>query len=153
MSAEEQLVNGTCRRIRIVVPGEPVAQGRPRFAKRGGFVTTYDPKKSRDYKQRIQDELTPLLWRNPPFTPIEGPVYLSLVVYRSVPKSWSRKKRVDALGDVILPTSRPDLDNYVKGVLDALNGLVMKDDSQITTLTARKYYSDNPRIEIEIVEQ
>lgn len=49
--------NPDTRTVRIRVDGEPVAQGRPRFARRGGFVQAYDPKKSKDYKQRIRDEV------------------------------------------------------------------------------------------------
>lgn len=36
------------------VPGEPVAQGRPRFSRRGGFITAYDPAKSRNYKSAVR---------------------------------------------------------------------------------------------------
>ena len=37
-------------RVEVVIPGEPIGQGRPRFARRGTFVTAYDPPKSRDWK-------------------------------------------------------------------------------------------------------
>lgn len=43
--------------IHIVILGEPVAQGRPRFSRHAGYVSTYDPGKSRKYKQRIFDEI------------------------------------------------------------------------------------------------
>jgi Holliday junction resolvase RusA-like endonuclease len=50
------------------------------------------------------------------------------------------------------PTKRPDWDNLGKLVSDSLNGLAYKDDSQIVEATAAKYYSDRPRVEIEITE-
>ena len=61
-------------------------------------------------------------------------------------------EKVAALDNEIRPTSRPDTDNYVKGVLDALNGTVVKDDSIIVDLIAQKFYSNIPRIELEVTE-
>ncbi|WP_339970305.1 RusA family crossover junction endodeoxyribonuclease [Holzapfeliella sp. He02] len=51
-----------------------------------------------------------------------------------------------------MPTAKPDVDNYFKGFTDALNGLVFEDDNQITEVHAYKFYSDNPRIELEVEE-
>lgn len=49
-------------------------------------------------------------------------------------------------------STRPDTDNYVKGILDALNGIVVKDDSKIVDIVAQKFYSDTPRIEAVVSE-
>jgi Holliday junction resolvase RusA-like endonuclease len=46
---------------------------------------------------------------------------------------------------------RPDIDNYAKAILDALNGVMWADDGQIVQLTASKSYGE-PRVEIEIQE-
>jgi Holliday junction resolvase RusA-like endonuclease len=56
------------------------------------------------------------------------------------------------LSGFLRPTSRPDTDNYIKSVQDALNGIVWKDDSQVVALIADKWYSDKPRIEIDVRE-
>nr|DAL98062.1 MAG TPA: Endodeoxyribonuclease RusA [Caudoviricetes sp.] len=137
------------RYIAVVVYGNPVAQGRPRFSRQGGFVRTYDPVKSKSYKQLIRLELQPLL-SNPDFTPIDRACCLNLKVFRSMPKSFSKKKREEALLGYIRPTTKPDTDNYVKGVLDALNGTVLKDDSVVCEIFAQKFYSERPRIEVFI---
>nr|WP_320443163.1 RusA family crossover junction endodeoxyribonuclease [Limosilactobacillus oris] len=47
---------------------------------------------------------------------------------------------------------KPDTDNYIKSTLDGLNGLLWDDDNQIVDLVASKFYSDNPRVEIEVEE-
>lgn len=135
----------------IIVLGEPVAQGRPRFAKRGSFVTAYDPPQSAKYKNTIQKELQPLI-ADKDFNPFDGPCSLNLHIYRSIPKSFGRKKQFAAANGEIRPTTRPDTDNYVKGILDALNGIVVKDDSQIVDIVAQKFYSDTPRIEAVVSE-
>ena len=77
----------------------------------------------------------------------------TLYVYRQVPKSWNKKKRQLALDGTIRPTTRPDTDNYIKGALDALNGVVYADDSAAVDIIGQKFYSDNPRMEIVIVEK
>lgn len=137
--------------IELIVYGNPVAQGRPRFAKRGSFVTAYDPPQSAKYKNTIQKELQPLM-ANKDFKPFDGPCSLELQIYRPIPKSFSRKKEFAAANGEIRPTTRPDTDNYVKGILDALNGIVVKNDSQIVNIVAQKFYSDTPRIEAVVSE-
>lgn len=138
--------------VHILVPGKPVAQGRPRFAKHGSFVTAYDPKKSKDYKTQIQQEIQPLFGRGSGFVPFTEACLMILCVYREVPKHFSKKKLELAEQGRLRPTTKPDTDNYLKGVLDALNGFIFKDDSQVVEITAKKYYSCNPRIEVTIVE-
>ena len=48
------------------------------------------------------------------------------------------------------PIYKPDLSNYVKSAEDALNGVVWKDDQSIVTEHTGKWYSEHPRIELEI---
>ena len=133
--------------IELIVYGNPVAQGRPRFSGQGGFVKAYDPIQSKSYKQLIRLELQPLL-SDPDFKPIDKACCLNLKVFRAIPKSFSQKKREEALLRYIRPTTKPDIDNYVKCVLDALNGTVLKDDSVVCEIFARKFYSERPRIEV-----
>jgi Holliday junction resolvase RusA-like endonuclease len=78
--------------------------------------------------------------------PVQGPIRLELVVELPVPQSWSQKKRLAAIGGLVMPTSRPDLDNYVKSALDAINTIVIADDCQITELPAHKRYGEQPKL-------
>lgn len=135
------------KQIELIVYGNPVAQGRPRFSRQGGFVKAYDPIQSKSYKQLIRLELQPLL-SDPDFTPIDKACCLNLKVFRSMPKSFSKKKREEASLGYVRPTTKPDTDNYVKGVLDALNGTILKDDSVVCEIFAWKFYSERPRIEV-----
>ena len=53
----------------------------------------------------------------------------------------------------IRPIKRPDWDNIGKLITDALiNNLAYHDDSQIVSCTVEKYYSEQPRVEVEIEE-
>ncbi|MDT3426096.1 Holliday junction resolvase RusA-like endonuclease [Paenibacillus forsythiae] len=132
--------------IQFVVYGEPVAQGRPRATTVGGFVRLYDPKKSRDFKDYVRLAAT----GHAPAKLLEGPLGIAVTAYRSTPKSFSRKKAAAAERGEILPVSKPDADNYLKGVKDALKGVIWKDDSQVVDAFVRKRYSARPRIEIKI---
>lgn len=132
--------------IKFTVYGEPVAQGRPRFSTQGGFTRAYDPKKSSDFKQYVRLVASEIA----PTELLSEALQVTVDVYRTIPKSFSKKKTEMAKSGALRPTSKPDVDNYVKGIKDALNKVIWKDDSQIVTLTVRKWYSDKPRIEIEV---
>lgn len=137
--------------VRIVVEGEPVAQGRPRFSTRGGVMRAFDPPESRAYKEMVKLMAMVRMSGEPM---LEGPLSLSIKVFRSVPPSWSDKRKKMALAGEILPKTRPDLENYCKGATDALEGVVFKNDSQIVAHHEPfgKWYSDRPRMEIEVKE-
>ncbi|MFW5436589.1 RusA family crossover junction endodeoxyribonuclease [Paenibacillus apiarius] len=132
--------------IQFTVYGEPVAQGRPRATKMGGFIRMYDPAKSRDYK----DYVRLAAGENAPEALLEGPLGMVLHVYRTIPKSFSKKKAAAAEAGEIRPTSKPDADNYLKGVKDALKGVIWRDDSQVVEVLVTKRYSARPRIEVKI---
>lgn len=85
-----------------------------------------------------------------PSTPWEGPLAIKATFYRRIPGTWSGKKKVMAEDGVHVPTSKPDNDNYMKMLGDALEGLFYKNDSQIIDNVLSKRYSKDPRIEIEL---
>ena len=131
------------------IPGQPIGQGRPKFSTINGHARAYDPEKSRNYKAYVRLLATQAM-KDRGFTMIEGPCCLSINAYFEVPKSKSKKFREAALNGLERPTKKPDLSNIIKVIEDALNGLVYKDDSSIVSLKIQKYYSEFPRVEIEI---
>ena len=138
--------------IKLVIYGEPVAQGRPKFVRIGNHVHAYDPQKSKNYKQLVRYWVTQQLKKIDGFKPLENALYVDLTFYMSIPSSWSKKKRIEADSGVIRPIKRPDADNLFKS-LDALNGLLWVDDSIITDLHIRKRYTaELARTEIIVKE-
>ncbi len=127
--------------ITIEIPGKPVAKARPRFARRGKFVTTYNPQESEEGK--IRWELA-ARWKQALYlVPIESGIPISLTAYFQMPiPSGLSKKKIDALRGHI---KRPDLDNLIKTLKDCANGVIWADDSQVWRISAFKVYSDNPR--------
>lgn len=123
----------------FTIPGEPVPKGRPRFTKSGDV---YTPKRTKDYEDYIQ-----YLYKG---KELQGEIEAEIKVYLQIPKSASKTRKEKLLTE--RPTKRPDLDNLAKTILDALNGLAYKDDSQVVSLLIEKYWSDNPRVEVELKE-
>lgn len=134
--------------IEIVIPGEAEPQGRPRATIAGGRVRVYDPAKSRNYKEYV----ALIARQNAPEKPLSGSLRVRVEIYRGMLKSFSRQKKKLAEARLLRPTTKPDLDNSAKSVLDACNGIIYKDDAQIVDLSVSKFYSENPRVEIRVEE-
>lgn len=108
----------------------------------------YDPEKVKNFKKDLS-QLARLNYRD---DPLDGQLEVDVWFYRPVQKSLSKKERARRLSGEHRPTVKPDLDNYIKSTLDALNGILWTDDARIVDLHAHKYYSDRPRIEITVRE-
>lgn len=133
--------------IIIDLAGVPVPKGRPRFSRKTGHV--YSPQKTRSYEDAVKYAASQAMIGRPPF---EGPCQIQVIASLPVPASWSKKKQAAARDQTLLHTKRPDVDNFMKCALDALNEVVFRDDSQVVKLVATKVYSDKPGLRIEIHE-
>lgn len=130
------------RILKATITGEPIAKGRPQFF--GGHAVT--PAKTRKAEERTAEE-----WiRQAGAVPLIGSVKMDIAFFLETPKSWSRKQQAAANRREIRPVKRPDLDNLIKLIQDALNGIAYHDDKQIQEITARKYYSAKPRTVITV---
>ena len=137
------------QKLMFEIPGSPIGQGRPKFSTINGHAKAYDPEKSRNYKAYVRLLATQAMKEND-FEMIIGPCAIKIWAYFDIPKSKSKKFKEAALEAKERPTKKPDADNIVKAILDALNGLVYKDDSCIVELSCIKYYSDVPRVEVYV---
>lgn len=99
----------------------------------------YTPAKTRAAEGKIIDYFLTL-----GVTPKIGPLDVSLFAIMPIPGSWSKAKQANALAGLISPTGKPDLDNICKLVLDAANGVLWTDDSQIVRLDLCKAYGGKP---------
>lgn len=125
------------------VDGVPVPKGRARVTTIGGFARAYTPAKTRKYEELVAYAARQAYGAA---LPMEGPLALTLDVYMPIPKSWSKKKTCQAEAGEIHVTTKPDLDNFLKCVSDALNEICYLDDSQIVQATMFKAYSARPGI-------
>jgi Holliday junction resolvase RusA-like endonuclease len=127
--------------IEFEILAEPYGKGRPRFT-RGGHA--YTPEKTRAYEKLVQDEYI----RQTGGGMYEGPMEVFIKATCRVPKSGTKKDRERKLQGFILPTKKPDCDNIAKTILDALNGIAYKDDSQIVSLHVYKVYGEAGKVEV-----
>jgi Holliday junction resolvase RusA-like endonuclease len=123
--------------ISFILPMDPVAKGRPRVTKGGWTYTPEETKEAealvRFYAEKVH-ELKGLKLK-------AVRLHLEFFVKRPQKPKWH------------LPVVRPDVDNYAKLVMDALNGYAWADDSQVTTLICRKVYAlAEPHIKVSIEE-
>jgi len=133
----------------FTVPGTPVAKGRARSVLRGGTVGHYTPERTARYERHVRDECQLAMDGRRPY---DGAVDLTLRIYMPIPVSWPKDKREDAAAGVVLPATRPDLDNVIKAVTDGMTGVAWLDDAQIVRILARKLYDLDPRVEIHVRE-
>lgn len=132
----------------ITVCGEPVAKARPRMNRVTGNV--YTPKRSAKYEATVRASALRAMKGKKIIT---GAVKIAVIAFFSIPSSWTKTKRQNAVSGVLRHTKKPDADNILKSVCDALNGVVYADDSQCYEKTIRKAYSLMPRVEIVIEEE
>lgn len=133
--------------IAFVVPGTPVGKGRPKFARRGKFVTTYTPEKTANYETLVKIAAGRAMNGR---ALVDGAVSVHLAIYVTPPASWSQKKQREALSGQIFPTSKPDVDNVVKGIFDACNEVVWRDDKQVVDVTISKRYATKAEAVVQV---
>lgn len=137
-------------RIKFTVLGTPQGKGRPRFTKVGNYVRTYTPDGTISYENLVRLEYRRQCndYRFEDGVPLD----VRIIAYYDVPKSVSKKKREQMLTHQLRPLKKPDNDNIIKCVLDALNQIAYKDDVQVADCQLRKFYSEQPRIVVSISE-
>lgn len=140
-------LGGHAQSVEFVIPGTPVGKGRPKFARRGNFVAAYTPEKTASYENLVK-----LAAANAVSRPFHGPLFVAINAVLSVPSSWSKKRTTAALAGFVRPTSRPDVDNYAKAILDACNGIVWADDSQVVDLCVTKRYGESAHVSVGVAQ-
>ncbi len=123
--------------ITITIPGAPRGKQRPRAGANRRIYTPQETVNAEAWVKACAVEQVGI----PRF---ECALEIDVTLARDVPESWSRKKRAAALAGTFPAVGRPDIDNAVKLLVDALNGIVWVDDAQIVAMTVRKRFSESP---------
>jgi len=131
--------------IKIVIPGDPISKKRPKFFRRGSHVGAYSEQTTEEGRF-LTLAIAQIGSRPSALFPPDVPVRLEANFYFRFPLSWSKKKVASNPPHI----SKPDVDNLLKFVKDALNGFVWSDDRQIVRVYGAKAYSEDPRTEIFI---
>ena len=120
------------------VMGTPVAKGRPRVTKWGA----YTPEKTVNYENLVQFSY---LQEHKDKKPMEDYLKVEVAFYMPIPKSTNKKNRSLMIGWKLRPDKKPDIDNMIKSITDALNGICYVDDKQVVEIHAYKFYSEEPK--------
>lgn len=122
--------------MEFIVEVEPEGKARPRFSQKSGAV--YTPKKTMKYERRIR-----MAFEAAGGETIPAGCYVAITVdaYFRIPKSYTKGKRLACQYNINRPAKKPDIDNVLKAVMDALNGAAYVDDKQVVSVTCRKYYA------------
>lgn len=142
--------------VRFTVYGEPKAKGRPRVSVRKSgdgekiFARAYTPKETVVYENQVKME-----YENQCDSfrfPDDAMLDVRIFAFYGIPKSVSKKKRQMMIDGDIRPIKKPDFDNIAKIICDSLNGIAYRDDAMVVDGMFRKYYSEQPRVEVSIRE-
>ena len=132
-------------KVEFVVEGKPKGKARPRFTKSGHC---YTPVGTSLYEKAVKEA-----WEKAGAVHLEGTIKMTVNAVFPIPKSWNKEKREQARYQRIQPTVKPDIDNILKVIEDALNGYAYDDDKQICEVESCKVYEDcNGRVVVKIEE-
>lgn len=129
------------------IPGKVIGKGRPRI--NTNTARAYTPAKTKEYEELVKQYFI-IKYRSRNL--LEGRLKVTIVAYIGIPKNTSKKDREEMLLNNISPTKKPDIDNIIKVILDALNQMAFKDDNQITKIEVEKVYSEEEKVYVKIEE-
>ena len=126
--------------LNIYIPGQPRGKGRPRAVKIGNSVRLYTDAKTRAYETQIASIYKKKYDEQAGYQ--DKPVTIEIQAVYEIPRSATRAQRRQMEDGELLPLKKPDIDNVVKAIMDALqgDGMAYTDDKQVATITATKQY-------------
>lgn len=136
--------------MNFIVEGKPQGKARARtfYNARAGKMQSITPEQTKSYEDLIR-------WKYR----AAGGQYMGekvlqvhIKAFYPIPKAFSKGKAYEAIDGNIRPTTKPDCDNIIKVVLDALNGVAYYDDKQVVCVSCNKYYGKEGYLSIEIDE-
>lgn len=138
------MIGSNIKHIRVVIPGEPVAQGRGRAVRIGDSVRVIDPAKSRSWKGVARVFMVQARARAMVFEPLDGPLSVTIVATWTLPKSAPKRN------PPAWKVTKPDADNVAKAVLDAGCGVLFLDDKSVVRLVVEKRYGPEPSVSVTV---
>lgn len=137
--------------MRFIVEGKPQGKARARtfFNHNTGRMQSITPEQTKSYEELIRWSYKASGGKYLGEQPIE----LSVKAFYPIPQAFSRVKKEQALKGEIRPMTKPDTDNILKVVLDALNGVAYYDDKQVISIVCEKWYAERGYLLVELKEQ
>lgn len=129
-------------KVKFTIPGVPIPKARPRVV---GHA--YTPKKTKDYEALVKDvyRLTVGEYLG------DSAIVATIDLYFPIPESYTKGEKRRIANGEIKHTKRPDVDNCAKSILDALNKVAYRDDSQVVESRITKHYAVDGETRAEVV--
>lgn len=131
--------------IELIIPGEPMGKQRPKF--NSWTKSAHTPEKTLNYETYVKE-----LYANNRLPMLQGYIKATITAFYKIPASTSKKKKEQMINNSILPDKKPDVDNIAKIICDSLNSIAYADDKQIVSLAVNKYYSEQPKVIVQLEE-
>ncbi|HCA29497.1 MAG TPA: RusA family crossover junction endodeoxyribonuclease [Ruminococcaceae bacterium] len=126
-------------KIEFTIPGPPQGKARPRVVRmKNGASVSYTPDKTVQYEELVR--LRFMSAATGQRFPDDTALRMTIISGFPIAKSKSKKLQAAMLSGAIRPTKKPDSDNIVKIICDALNGFAYKDDAQVAEIVLSKKY-------------
>ena len=122
--------------IKFQINARPQPKERSRSTRSGHH---YTPRRTVNFELTVAAEFRA---QHPDHKPLEGPIELEVFIDYARPKTVKKG---------YWHTGRGDIDNIVKAISDALNGVAWKDDRQVAVLHGYKTWADKDKIEVNIL--
>ena len=132
------------------VHAEPVGKGRPRATNKDGWMNNYTPKRTKEFEDIVRYEFISQIREEKPVFKADTALNARVIIAQTVPRSYPKKLREKCLAHKVVPTKKPDIDNVLKAVFDALNGFAYEDDKQIVQVYAWKVYAEEGHVDVRI---
>ena len=136
------------RTVTFTVPGKPRGLPRPRATARGGYVRFYGSASAKKLLARIRAAYLAAAGKH---VPHQGAVELWVSAFFAAPTRLRKADRGRLADEAASHVGKPDLDNIIKAVCDALNELAWEDDSQVAYITASKNYGASPQLWVRVL--
>lgn len=124
--------------VKFLVEGKPQGKGRPRFSMKTKRV--YTPEKTVHYERQIREAYSKAGGK---LFPEQCYIKVTVDAYFKIPKSYTKGKRLACAYNINRPDKKPDTDNILKIIMDALNKVAYSDDKQVVEVICRKWYSNS----------
>lgn len=136
-------------RYSFTVYETPFGKQRPRVNKKSGQI--YTPRETVVFEKVLEWACRAAMKeQGVKIAPPNVPVSMHIDAFFKIPESWSKKKKERAAAGLVAVTTKPDVDNICKIVMDACNEIAYIDDKQVTSVSVRKLYSTKPHVDVEI---
>lgn len=140
------------RELKLTILGTPKPKQSARFYAKGNKVFSFQKKEVVENERNIAYDVKSQL----PicFKPFDEPIGVEVLFVFPIKETFTKKqKQAIEEGAVVYKDTKPDLhDNLMKGVFDALEGIVFVNDSRICEVASKKIYGNKPRIELRVYQ-